>query len=746
MTTSEVFAPAAVRATDPARFARRRELLVIPTRRDLWPALVTLGVTLVLALVPLLFAPSYYFIDDTAGGAYGQWYELGQQLRAGHWPMLSLSSWMAGNHLVEGQWGLYNPVVWAISLLTTVIPYPSVVATVVKLVFLGAGAVGVHLLARTYGARPSFATLAGVSAAVAGWTFRLDATAWVTNLEVWTYFPWVMAATRLFMYRRRWAWVAIVSGLLLVTVGYIQGTLMLVAMFLGLAVEAAVLRRWRALGRMVLMGIPMGLMAMTVYLPGVLSSDVTVRADKVDNTGYMTLTLNGLAVSWAPNGRPDLAGWWGRYPRVPYTYIAWFLPLALLASGRRLAPLVPKVTGAVAFLVLAAGLAIGPSELGPLRFPIRSMPWVAMMLLLFVALVLSRAVDWSGARRRLPLVIGAGALAFWMSYSAVTRTWATQVVWGAVVLVALTSWVLLQASARPGRRRALRLALVAVTACASVVQTVAIAADAAEFGNTGFPRRLSTYQHAVEGARGDFVAEGDPEGLDTRHSFWEETLWGSTWYLADIDAMNAYSPTGYLSFNLDLCLNPYYGTTCDDLTDRLFAKDPTTGVPLADLLGIDSIQILAVRNHPLQQVEAMRPPAGWEVTDTDVSSVTWARTGAIAKAGGPTWHTPGMDVRVTDSSETHVRMVAHDVPPGGGRIVLSRLDWPGYTVTGARHGSPLRDYLLTVDVPASAEGKSIDVTFRPPAWRLQVACLVLSLVVSVGIVGTGVVRSRRRRR
>ena len=66
-----------------------------------WFAATVLACAL-MALLPLALDGGFYYFDDTAGGAFGQWWELGQQLRRGRWPILSLDSGYAGNYLVEG--------------------------------------------------------------------------------------------------------------------------------------------------------------------------------------------------------------------------------------------------------------------------------------------------------------------------------------------------------------------------------------------------------------------------------------------------------------------------------------------------------------------------------------------------------------------------------------------------------------------------------------------------------------------
>lgn len=82
----------------------------------------------------------------------------------------------------------------------------------VKIAFLVLGGVGIHLLARSMGAAPVWATLAGIAVPITGFTLYLDATAWVTNLEVWAWFGWTWWALRRHLYGRGSLAVAFVFG------------------------------------------------------------------------------------------------------------------------------------------------------------------------------------------------------------------------------------------------------------------------------------------------------------------------------------------------------------------------------------------------------------------------------------------------------------------------------------------------------------------------------------------------------
>lgn len=235
----------------------RRELVAI----GLVAALVAL-----IGLTPLLTNSHFYWYDDSAGGAYGQWFELGRQISHGHWPLLNPSAWMAGNYTVE-QFGLLNPVVIVIGLITQLVSNAAVMATGVKLFFMMVGGAGVYALARQFGARRCLSVMAGVAAPLGGFTLFLDATSWVTNLEVWAYFPWVLWGLWRFIVQKKSYWPAFAAGYLTITVAYVQGTVMVVFAFVAFLIWCAIRRTASRALRTVLAGLPMGLLTLALYLP-----------------------------------------------------------------------------------------------------------------------------------------------------------------------------------------------------------------------------------------------------------------------------------------------------------------------------------------------------------------------------------------------------------------------------------------------------------------------------------------------
>src|SRR5690606_11117667 len=155
------------------------------------------------------------------------------------------SRWMAGNYVAEGQWGLFNPVVWLIGLFAASVGDAILVSTVGKIAFLAISSGGVYLLVRSYrGSRPWTAGIA-VIVSFTGFTLYIDAASWVTALFVWALLPWVWWGLRRTLLARGNPVVPFVLGYVLITVGYVHGTLMLCVVIAATLLDGALTRRWR---------------------------------------------------------------------------------------------------------------------------------------------------------------------------------------------------------------------------------------------------------------------------------------------------------------------------------------------------------------------------------------------------------------------------------------------------------------------------------------------------------------------
>ncbi|PWD52109.1 hypothetical protein C8046_17145 [Serinibacter arcticus] len=703
--------------------------------------LATVAVTGLLATIPLLFNPRFYYADDTQAGAYPIWVSIGDSIRAGELPFFEPDRWMAGNLVAEGQWGTFNPLIWLVGLGATVVTHGALYSAIVKIAFLAIAAGGVFVLLRQLGARPAWALVGGVVGAGSGFTVYIDAASWVTSLFVWALLPWALWGLRAVGVHRRSVLLSFVPGFLLVTVGYVHGTLMLVVAVVGVMLEVALRRDWRALGRTVVAGGLLGLVALAVYLPGVLSSGVTARdSDKIENTNFMSPDLSGLGSAAAPTAQPWLTGFWGTPVGAPLMYVAWLLPLAVLVDWRRARALTPSL---VAVLVVGGGaavLAFGPSDMGPLRFPARVLPYLSVVLVVVVVLLLSRA----GRRPTVRLGVLAALwllISSFLGYAEAPEQVQILVIGSVVALLGIGGVMVVLSRSRSQTA----LAGVAVAATALVVVVQHHFFPYSPLPDFGLPSDREASRSVLAEARGDAMVLGDPMQTEID---WSRTSFANAWLLSDATVTNVYSPLMHRAYAEDLCVDSH-GMVCWETATHLLGTDEATGLPLVDLLSLSTLQVLARPDGGEPGVEASDPytflpvPEGWSEVQRDDFSALWVRDEPVAGAGGVVWASEGTEISASTTTSTSVTLDVADVPAEGGSVVLSRLDWPGYTVDGGTVGESTRDYLLTVEIPPTSAGSTVVVTFSPPGWSVSVMAVGAAVLGAVVLAVLPLVRRRR---
>lgn len=700
----------------------------------------TAAVTALLSAIPLVFWHRFYFADDTQAGAWPIWVTIGESLRSGALPFFEPGRWMAGNLVAEGQWGLFNPVIWAVGLGATVVTNGVIFSTLVKVAALMVAATGVYALARTFGASRVWSMIGGVAAAATGFTVYVDAASWVTALFVWALLPWAWAGLRLCAMRGWSVLWAFLPGYVLVTVGYVHGTLMLVGVVAAVLVEAALARRWPGFWRGFIASSLLGLVAIAVYLPGVLTAPVTARdSDGITNSNFMSPDLSGLLSSAVPTGTPWLTGFWATPTPAPLMYISWLLPLFLLVRWDLLRRHAVELSSLVVVGVIAAMLAFGPSEIGPLRFPARLLPYVSLVLVVLLVVAISR---WP-ARVTRGRAIG---IAVWLlaatyaAYAEHPAAWERLALTFVAVAVALV--VTLRALSRGGS--ALRLAATVMIATTVLVALQHFFYPRSPLPEFRMPASVEDYADMLADGPGDTLVIGAPLRADVPT---EQITYANGWLLADSSVINVYSPVMHKAFAEEMCMDAH-GVACWELADRLWETDEATGLPLADLLAISSVQIVpraADEDDAYDPLTEAAVPAGWHEAARDETGALWVRDQPLDGAGGVVWASDGLELGSITVTSTRVEIPVDSVPAEGGTVVLSRLDWPGYTVTGASLGESTRNYLVTLDVPGDAAGSTVVLEFTPPAWMACLGALGLALFGAFGWAIVEAVRRRQRR-
>jgi hypothetical protein len=94
-----------------------------------------------------------------------------------------------------------------------------------------------------------------------------------------------------------------------------------------------------------------------------------------------------------------------------------------------------------------------------------------------------------------------------------------------------------------------------------------------------------------------------------------------------------------------------------------------------------------------------------------------------------------------------VTFKVESVGSDSGRVVLSRIAWPGYAVDGGTISSDEVDgFLMAVDLNKHAAGTVVKVAFRSPAWFMQsLAGALLILIATVWPILAALARRSLRR-
>jgi hypothetical protein len=692
--------------------------------------------TVLLAMGVLLAGDHRYFwYGDTPAAYYGWWYHLGDLVRHGEWPpFVDPHAWRAGGIAAEGQWGVWSPLTVGIGLLATASSHLLVVASSVKVAFAVAGALGTFRLVRSYDAPPAAAYVAAVAVPMGGMTQYLDLPSWAAAEMIWALLPWVWWALRRTMIRGANPLPALVLGYLLVSVGYVFGTIMLVVVLVACLVDSRLARDWAALRRVLVSGLLLGLVALTVYLPGVLTASVTARDERFRGffggkftTDPLALLASVLPTAAVPSASQHL---------LPYVYVAWFLPLVLWLDWTRARREWRPLGGLLLFTLATLVLVDGPAQIGPLRWPLRLQPF------LVVALVVLLVVAWHrfGLRaspRRLALSLAWVAVAGLLALLRAPSMWAAHL--SAMALVAgglvLVWWLVVH-----GRLGWVAPAAGVLTLAVLVVQHGFYPTPPSPQRNA--PTDLGAYQSALPGAVGDVFQVGATDLLVQRDpQAARQLLIGSGWYLNPHPIQNTYTAISYLVYKQRYCVY-YEGDTCPQLLDTLFSTEPTTGLKRVDLLGVSSL-LLVRQDFPAGRLA--HPPPGWQIAGRTPYTVLWTRRTPVPGAGGVVWTSPGTSVSAVTAGDDGTSFHVDAVPAAGGTVVLSLLDWPGYATDVGSLADPVDGYLVTVHLPATAQGGTVHVDFRPPGWTAELIAWVLALVAGAGWSVVHGVRRRRTR-
>lgn len=699
--------------------------------RDVGWCALAMGV--VVAAYAFVFARNrrFFFIDDLQHTLLATIYELGRSLRRGVWPIVQQRTWHSAFVAGDPQYGLFNPVTLLSYALVSREDDVAWGAFRLASSYACLVALGGYVACRAAGVRRSLAALGGASLATMPYVLYWNTASWHMGLVGYCWFVWALGALLFARRNPRHAWLLAVPTYLVFAGGWPPAVIALglCCLTIGLwdvAVERVPLRTYVPVVLAVAAGAVAGL------APWIVSAEYLAigrRESFWENTGFLTMHLEGLAGMFSPVSRPYLVSFFGaRVTNQPITFVSVLvvtaIALCLLHRGRRLPDSSLVVAAAV---VLAATL--GPSQAGPTRWPFRYLPFGLVLVLVASLVVVSRA----SLRRLLPTtargflpVAGVGVLLLWLCFT--QRPSPKHVLYNTAIL--LFGGVVLVALLERGRS-ALAIGLAWACAVAAFLLIVVTKPAMDEVPDLGAPMHLGDIEadvRVLDGERTVLLMRhvGPAEGVTIRN------VPSGSYALFSRTAgpiVGGYSPVPLRRLSDALfCANNFGWSVCPDVVDRLFAAEPRTGLPHVDLLG--ATQILAQRGD-LADTLAARNPAGWRRESVGEHLDRWVRVAAAPLPGDVTWASPRVTIRRAADGGAEV------AKSDGGEAVFARPWLPGMRVT--LDGRPLELSRLwglyaRAAIPPGMSGRLEIAYTLPRAGMVGVAFAAGAMLIVAAIV------------
>lgn len=695
----------------------------------------------VLGLLPLVHLRVFYFWDDSAAVFVPSWHHIGSELLAGRFPALSPGLWQGGNIAAEAQLSLWNPVMLANDVLVALMPDLAVSAALVKIEFLVLLALGVYLLCREYGARRGASAAVAVLLPFAGFTLYFDASAWAVSMISFAWVPHLWWSARRCADGRSNPLLPAFFGIMAMTCGSPYGALGVGAVLAAVLAERLLVRAWRSCPRLLLVGLAIAMTGVVVYFPLVLAGEVSFRTtDTAVNDGFMVTGLGDLVNLSSPTFLPHVRASQLDHLTVPYAFLGWFvLPLVPWLRWSALRGTLRERAALPVFCAAYVLITTGPSRLWLFRWPMRLIDYAYLPVCVTVALLLSAGLHRSAVRRRAlgsAGLIGVQAvLAFSATPAQAVRHLAAAVLVGGLCAAAV-------AAARY-RERLLPGVLVLGTVIVLFVQLTWYPVNAA-FTPWRMPHDVAALRDRFSRYQGNTftvadVRPGDPQAYPG--GIWKDALAGSMYAVAGVHSLNSYTGIGFVEYSDALCLGPS-GSSCADSYRRLWQVAPVAGVPLADLLRLETV---VVRNGYLPGGTGVTvPPPGWRVASHDDQATVLRRIAEVPwPSGRVSWQAPGLTVagdRQDGGPGEEIRY------RGGGTLVVAGLAWPGTTAEVDGRAVPVRRGvagLITVELPATDREAVLRLGFREPGFSYGVPLLVGGVLLAL-LHGLAVRLGRRR--
>ncbi len=700
--------------------------------------IVTAAIAAVASIIPRLFNPTFYYWDDMMQSFLPLWRHMGEEIRSGRFPLMEPGGWVGGNIVAEVGYGIFNPVNIVNSVIVSNFENLSLASYFIIIQFIALLAFGTFMLARDYGSNRPLALAAGVAIPFSGFTLFYEAARWPGGLMAFAWITVFWWSVRRYARRNTSPFLPFLLGFLTMTAGNPYGAIGVILVLGAVAVELMLMRHWRRLIPIVIVGALVGLTAVLVYFPLPLSSAVTVRQqNEILNDLFLSPDMSSLLTMSTSSMTPRINNFWAPIDNVPSSYLAWFvLPLLPWLDFRSFRGRSRQIFSIYVITGIYFLLTFAPSQVLVFRWPIRLIEYVYLGVIVLVAVVASAGLKTTAWKKRLFITVAILAFGTYRAWSMVPGGGKWQIFTLAVTLglvcLAILGW-------RRFGYRGLAAALVIGTIATLGMQSRQFVPNNAVAG-IGSPVDAETLRDATSDYKGNTIQIFNTMKITGQEFTGGQLLYGNQILNADVNnSMGRYSGISFTTYVNALCMN-YRGETCPLAYTELFKPaSEKIDATLADVLQVETVAVQKTLIAPDQ----LQVAPGWSIVSSDDSRTILRRDKPLPYPGTVSWASDGISVQDSVRNGTDEKVTLSGTG-GPGQLTLARLAWPGYTVKVDGQPQSLTQGpagVILVDVPAGA--KSVDITFTTPGLTVGLAA---QAVAWFGILVFTVFHYVRRRR
>lgn len=583
------------------------------------------------------------------------------------------TSWSLSLMAGETQFGAFNPFTPLRNAVAAAGDNLALNAMVIALGYLLIAAFGSYAAARALRVTPAYSVATALFCTFNVHLLYWNAGSWTPALIGFAWFTWFVAAVWWTRRDIRWAPFIPLAGFLLVTAGWPHAMVAAGVVALAVGIQQLAEHSWMRRDIIIysVACVTTALLSSPTWITAQAFAPFAARFPQgVSNDGFLTHHLDALFMNWSPFNQPYMDGFAGNgFYFEPITYVAWFLPLAAwwLAT-------VPAIRRALRSELLVAGIVcvgmLGPSTLGPMRWPFRFQPFAAFLLIMVASSALDMARSAPQPARRFQQVWWWLAPVALLAHAALRpRLTPILLTLGLLIIIALAHRL------HTSEKRNLFPPLLAGSVIVTTVYLVLASPSPAVPGDRNTPssraaitsqypslrnQRVLVLQSNLSAAQkvkkkdGRIVLVGNWGGAVTAAEMADgNVLLGSS---LGVEMINGYSAMPHKALE-NLLETRVFGWATDRSATALFTREPTTGQYWISLLGPSRLMVQKGRNtewlSAAQPADVVLTPVqeteDWVVYDTGFAGRAGSPTATWRNGDDTVWSVPvvpGMSVHV----------------------------------------------------------------------------------------------------